>query len=51
MDHLFSLQCELNKNLLQLLVDKVDAELLEAVTLKRNKQVTDQINGFNRLEL
>lgn len=44
--HLFCLQRELNENLLQLLVDKVDAELLEAVSLKEETEVTQQIVRF-----
>ena len=32
--HLLSLHCQLNEDLLKLLVDKVDAELLEAVLLE-----------------
>lgn len=35
--HLFSLQRELNKNLLQLLVHKVDAKLLKTILLKKQK--------------
>lgn len=33
---LFSLECELNEDLLQLLIDVVDAQLLEAVGLSRD---------------
>lgn len=36
--HLFCLQRELDENLLQLLVDEVDAELLEAVSLNEKTQ-------------
>ena len=36
--HLFSLQSEFNKDLLQFLVDKVDAELLKAVFLPREEK-------------
>lgn len=32
--HLLGLQCQLNEDLLQLFVDKVDAKLLKAVPLK-----------------
>lgn len=34
MCHLFCLQCKFDKDLLQLLIDEVDAELLEAILLK-----------------
>ena len=37
--HLFSLHCQLYEDLLQLLVDKIDAELLEAVLLEDLKAV------------
>lgn len=36
--HLFSLQSEFNKDLLQFLVDKVDAELLKAIFLPREEK-------------
>ena len=36
--HLFSLQSEFNKDLLQFLIDKVDAELLKAVFLPREEK-------------
>lgn len=40
--HLFSLQRELNKNLLQLLVHKVDAKLLKTILLKNKKVKVNQ---------
>lgn len=33
--YLLGLQSELNKNLLQLLIDEVDAELLKTILLKK----------------
>lgn len=45
--HLFCLQRELNENLLQLLVDKVDAELLEAVSLEKTEESIDRPTLIN----
>lgn len=45
--HLFRLQRELDEDLLQLLVDEVDAELLEAVSLQE-KSHNDQCDGADR---
>lgn len=48
--HLFCLQCELDEDLLQLLVDKVDAELLEAVLLHEMKKKKKNKNDEKLLE-
>lgn len=46
--HLLRLQRQLDEDLLQLLVDKVDAELLEPISLQENKEnlVSERITGL-----